>query len=50
MQGNQDQELQGVEQISISLQSKHCSIARHFAPGLKKSLIIIYILLRISQH
>ena len=49
MQGNQDQEQQDVEQISILLDSKHCSTTRHFAPRLGNTLLI-YVLLRTSQH
>ena len=49
MQGNQDQESQDVEQTSFLRHSKHCSTAGHLLPGLRKTLLI-YFLLRISQH
>ena len=49
MQSNQDQQQQDVKQIPISLDSKHCSTTRHFAPRLKKTLLI-YVLLKTSQH
>ena len=49
MQGNQDQEQQDVEQIPISLDSKHCSTTRHLVPRLRKALLI-YVFLRTSQH
>ena len=54
MQGNQDQEVQDVEQPSISQyntvqHSKDCSTARQLAPRLRITLLI-YVLLRIKQH